>query len=173
MGDPDDSNGPDSAAPQPHAELWDRLAAGLFDVIERGQKHGVQIAFEPEPGMFIERPAGYAVLVERLGALGADLGLCLDVGHLLCTGDLPVGDVIRKYADRLLQVHLDDIRDGEHLHRMFGEGELDLEETLRVLGEVGYEGLAAVELSRDGHRGAEAAREAMEHLRAALARPGE
>ena len=32
---------------------------------------GVQIAFEPEPGMFIERPSGYGELVERLGACRA------------------------------------------------------------------------------------------------------
>ncbi|MCP3860422.1 MAG: sugar phosphate isomerase/epimerase, partial [Phycisphaeraceae bacterium] len=44
--------------------------------------------------MFIERPGGYLELVERLGAAGEALGLTLDVGHLLCTGDLPVERVI-------------------------------------------------------------------------------
>ena len=45
--------------------------------------------------------------------------------------------------------------------------DLDLPETLRALGEIGFEGMAAVELSRDSHRGAEAATEAMAHLRSA------
>jgi L-ribulose-5-phosphate 3-epimerase len=162
-GDPDD---PD--APEASEEMWDRLCSGLEPVLARGRASSVQIAFEPEPGMFIERPSGYEELVARLGSTGAELGLCLDVGHLLCTGDLPVEDVIRRYAERLVMVHLDDIRDGRHEHRMFGEGDLDLPATLGALIEVGYDGLAAVELSRDAHRGAEAAEEAMGHLRAAL-----
>jgi sugar phosphate isomerase/epimerase len=50
---------------------------------------------------------------------------------------------------------------------MFGEGELDLSETLGALSEIGFEGMAAVELSRDSHRGAAAAAEAMQRLLAA------
>jgi len=118
--------------------------------------------------MFVERPRGYLELVERLGPEGDDLGMCLDVGHLLCTGDLPVAGQIRQLGPRLVHVHLDDIRDGRHEHRMFGEGVLDLPETLGALLEVGYAGMAAVELSRDSHRGAWAAQEAMGHLRRAL-----
>ncbi|MCZ6598102.1 MAG: sugar phosphate isomerase/epimerase [Planctomycetota bacterium] len=149
-------------------ELWDRLCEGLVPVLARGRAQGVRIAFEPEPGMFVERPAGYEELLRRLEAEGDDLGLCLDVGHLLCSGDLPVGDVIRRYARRLAMVHLDDVKDGVHEHRMFGSGDLDLPGTLGALLEVGYDGMAAVELSRDSHRGAEAAGEALGHLRRAL-----
>ncbi len=157
------------AAPPASAEaLWERLCAGLRPVLARGRERGVQIALEPEPGMFVERPAGYLELLERMGSAGDELGLCLDLGHCLCTGDLPVEAVIRRLAPRLVHVHLDDIKDGVHLHRMFGEGDLDLGAALTALLEVGFDGVAAVELSRDGHRGPEAAREAMGHLRAAL-----
>lgn len=148
---------------------WERLCDGLRFVLAHGAERGVQIAFEPEPGMFVERPAGYLELLERLGSDAATLGLCLDVGHLLCTGDLPVGDQIRKLAPRLVHVHLDDIRGGVHEHRMFGDGDLDLAETLDALVEVGFDGQAAVELSRDSHRGAWAAGEALDRIRAALA----
>jgi sugar phosphate isomerase/epimerase len=68
-----------------------------------------------------------------------------------------------------VHVHLDDIAGGVHEHRMFGEGDLDLAEALEALIEVDYAGLAAVELSRDAHRGAQAAEEAMRHLKNALA----
>ncbi len=149
-------------------ELWDRLCDGVSRILAHARGSGVRIAFEPEPGMFVERPSGYERLVERLGADGVELGLCLDVGHLLCTGDLPVDEVIHRHEARLAMVHLDDIANGVHEHRMFGEGELDLNATLAALLDVGYEGTAAVELSRDSHRGAEAAAEAMEHLRRAL-----
>jgi len=148
--------------------LWGRLCDGLRPVLDRGRERGVQIGFEPEPGMFVERPSGYLELLRRLGPDGDELGLTLDVGHLLCTGDLPVGERIRELAPRLVHVHLDDVAGGVHEHRMFGTGDLDLREALTALIEVGYDGMAAVELSRDSHRGAAAAEEAMGHLRAAL-----
>lgn len=147
---------------------WERLVEGVRAVLQRGRGQGVQIAFEPEPGMFVERPAGYLELVRRLEDDGDELGLCLDVGHLLCTGDVPVDAVIRELAPRLALVHLDDVKDGVHEHRMFGTGDLDLRAVLGALLEVGFDGLAAVELSRDAHRGAAAAEEAMGHLRRAL-----
>lgn len=153
-------------------ETWRRLCDGLRAVLEHAQARGVAVAFEPEPGMFVERPAGYLELVERLGPDGDRLGLTLDVGHLLVTRDLPVSRVIRDLAPRLVHVHLDDIRGGVHEHRMFGEGELDLAETLGALAGVGFGGMAAVELSRDSHRGAWAAEEALSRLRSALAAGG-
>jgi sugar phosphate isomerase/epimerase len=149
-------------------ELWERLCTGIACVLARGRELGVAIAFEPEPGMFVERPAGFLELVRRLGPEGSALGLCLDVGHLLVSGDVPVGAQIRELAPWLRHVHLDDIANGVHEHRMFGTGDLDLGETLGALLEVGYGGMAAVELSRDSHRGAAAAEEAFRHLQAAL-----
>jgi L-ribulose-5-phosphate 3-epimerase len=150
--------------------LWSRLVDGLRPVLAHAGQRGIAVAFEPEPDMFVERPRGYLELVERLGTDGDSLGLCLDVGHLLVTGDLPVPDQIRELAPRLTHVHLDDIAGGVHEHRMFGTGDLDLPGTMDALLEIGYAGLAAVELSRDSHRGAWAAQEALVHLRAALSR---
>lgn len=149
-------------------ELWQRLADGIVPVLDHARGAGVRVAFEPEPGMFVERPAGYLDLVRRLGARGGELGLTLDVGHLLVTRDVPVAERILALAPHLVHVHLDDIRGGVHEHRMFGTGELDLAGTLGALRGVGFSGLAAVELSRDSHRGPEAAAEALRHLRNAL-----
>lgn len=154
--------------------LWSRLVDGVVALLERTDDLGVRWCFEPEPGMFVERPAGYLELVRRLAARGhggaggrGALGLTLDVGHLLCTGDVPVSARIEELAAHLEHVHLDDIAGGVHEHRMLGEGDLDLAATLDALDRVGFEGLAAVELSRDSHRGAWAAREALVRLRAA------
>lgn len=167
---PDDSVGDRRDGRPAREELWQRLCDGLRPVLARARAQGVPLAFEPEPGMFVERPAGYLELVERLGSEGDELGLCLDVGHCHATRDLPVTDVIRRLAPRLVLVQLDDARTGEHVHRMFGEGDLDLPKAFAALIEVGFDGVAAVELSRDSYRGPEAAREAMAHLRTALAR---
>lgn len=148
--------------------LWDRLCEGLRPALRHARERKIEIAFEPEPGMFVERPSGYHELLRRLADEDEEIGLCLDVGHLLVTGDLPVGAVIRESAPHLVHVHLDDISGGVHEHRMFGQGDLDLAEVLSALVDAGYTGMAAVELSRDAHRGAQAAEEAMQHLRRAL-----
>ena len=161
---------PDEDGAQPDRErIWDRLCRELSAILRHAIERRVELAFEPEPGMFVERPRGYFEILRRLGDSGEELGLCLDVGHLLVTGDVPVGDVIRECAPHLVHVHLDDIAAGVHEHRMFGQGDLDLPDVLGALREVGFTGLAAVELSRDAHRGAQAAEEAMVHLRRALA----
>jgi sugar phosphate isomerase/epimerase len=166
---PDGSLGDVEESTDAAAAVWDRLCAGVGQVLDHAIDSGGRLGFEPEPGMFLERPAGFISLRKRLGSAGDRLGLCLDVGHLLCTGDLPVGEVIERHAADLVTVHLDDIRDGVHEHRMFGEGDLDLSEALGALVRCGFQGLAAVELSRDSHRGPQAAEQALGHLRAALA----
>jgi sugar phosphate isomerase/epimerase len=155
----------DPAATRP---LWDRLVAGLLPVLDHARDRGVRIGFEPEPGMFVERPAGYRTLVRALGERGGELGLTLDLGHLVVTGDLPAAAQVRALCGHLVQVHLDDARRGVHEHLQLGLGELDLADALSALKEVGYNGMAAVELSRDSHRGPEAARTALERIQAAL-----
>ena len=87
---------------------------------------------------------------------------------LLSCGEEPLSQVIRKLGPHLVHVHLDDIAKGVHEHRMFGQGDLDLAAALMALKETAYAGMAAVELSRDSYRGAQAAEEAMQHLRAAI-----
>ncbi|MBK8180194.1 MAG: sugar phosphate isomerase/epimerase [Planctomycetes bacterium] len=157
------------------AEAWRRLAEGLLPVLDHGRDRGVRIAFEPEPGMLIERPEGYRELVERLGERGGELGLTLDVGHLIATGDLPgertIGQQIAALEDCLVHVHLDDALPGVHEHLPFGRGVLDLGATLGALAAIGYDGLAAVELSRESHRGPTAAAEALAQIRDARVHP--
>jgi sugar phosphate isomerase/epimerase len=156
------------------ADAWQRLVDGLVPVLDHGCERGVRIGFEPEPGMFVERPAGFRELAARLGDRGPELGLTLDVGHLIATGDLPgprsVGEQIAELEDCLVHVHLDDARPGVHEHLAFGRGVLDLPATLAALVAIGYDGLTAVELSRDSHRGPAAAGEALAQLRDALVR---
>ncbi|MHC4376258.1 MAG: sugar phosphate isomerase/epimerase family protein, partial [Planctomycetota bacterium] len=128
-------SGPADAADE---DLWSRLVDGTRALLEHAQERAVTLGFEPEPGMFVERPAGFDALRNRLSSDGAGLGLTLDVGHCLCTGDLPVPEIIERYAADLVQVQLDDIRDGVHEHRMFGEGDLDLPGVLGALQAAGY-----------------------------------
>jgi len=123
----------------------------------------VRLAFEPEPGMFIDTMDKFAELCDKVN--DPAFGLTLDVGHLHCMGEGPIGDHIRKWQDRLFNVHIEDMKRGVHEHLMFGEGEVDFADVFAALKDVGYGRGVYVELSRHSHDAVEAARQAMAFLK--------
>jgi L-ribulose-5-phosphate 3-epimerase len=168
--------------------------ASLREVLDYAVAKNVAIAFEPEPGMFIDTMSAFEELLTRIGCgKGVSCGkgvrnllrespegpfrqkvpdtfstinlrLTLDVGHLQCQGELPIPDVIRRWSPRLANIHIEDMHRGVHEHLMFGEGEIDFPPILRTLADVGYSAGIYVELSRHSHEGPIAARRAFEFL---------
>jgi sugar phosphate isomerase/epimerase len=145
-----------------HEQAMDRLVEGLAEVVDYASQRGVSIGFEPEPGMLIDTMAAFEALLTRID--GPNLRLTLDVGHLQCQGETPIDAVIRRWASRLANVHIEDMRSGVHEHLMFGEGEIEFPPILRALAEIGYAGGVYVELSRHSHEGPEAARRSFAFL---------
>lgn len=143
---------------------WDLLVDGCERVLAHAERNGITLAFEPEPGMLVETLADYELLAERLGHPPA-LGLTLDIGHIVCLEPMSVTECVRRGAPTLAHVHIDDSVRGTHEHLMFGDGELDLDEALSVLTEIGYDGMVAVELSRHSHAAHETVPGAMAALR--------
>lgn len=143
-------------------ELWQRLVDGIQRVIDYAAEHGVVLGFEPEPGMFIDTMARYEELLSRVDA--SHFRLTLDVGHLHCLGETPLGTQISRWGSRLVNVHLEDMRRRQHEHLMFGEGEIDFAEVFSALTQCGYQGGVHVELSRHSHDAPDTARRAWEFL---------
>jgi sugar phosphate isomerase/epimerase len=139
-----------------------RLCDGLAAVLEYAERRSMPIGFEPEPGMLIDTMAAYDELVELVPS--PQLRLTLDVGHLHCQGETPIARVIHQWADRLVNVHIEDMRRGVHDHLMFGEGEMDFPPIIAALAQIGYDGGVHVELSRHSHDGPNAARRAYAFL---------
>jgi sugar phosphate isomerase/epimerase len=155
-------------------EAFRRLVEGLTKVIDYADSKGVTLAFEPEPGMLVDTLARYADLLEELAKKRIDssrLRLTIDVGHLHCLGELPIADKIRQWADRLANVHIEDMRQGVHEHLMFGEGEIEFPPVFAALAEIRYSGLVSVELSRHSHEAPTAARRAYNYLRPLIDAP--
>jgi len=150
----------DDAGPE---EWMRRLVAGCTQLCEYAERRKVRLAFEPEPGMFIDTMEQYARLVERIPH--PRFGLTIDVGHLHCQGELPIGDHLRRWRERLWNIHIEDMKRGIHDHLMFGEGEIDFAPVLATLREIGYQGDVNVELSRHSHNAVETARKALTFLR--------
>jgi sugar phosphate isomerase/epimerase len=147
------------------AEAMEWLVEGLRQVLSYATARGVAVGFEPEPGMLIDSLGGYEELLRRIDAPGP--GLTLDVGHLHCQGELPIPEAICRWAPRLANVHIEDMRAGVHQHLMFGEGEIDFPPILRALATSGYSHGVYVELSRHSHEAPAAARKALEFLQKA------
>jgi sugar phosphate isomerase/epimerase len=144
--------------------LMDRLVEGCLHLCGDAARLNVRLAFEPEPGMFIDTMARFARLHKCVSH--ALFGLTIDVGHLHCLGEVPIADQLRKWRHLLWNVHIEDMRRGVHDHLMFGDGEIDFPPVLRALDEIGYDGGVHVELSRHSYNAVETARAALAFLRA-------
>lgn len=156
--------GPEDLAP---ARAWERLVGGVRTLCAHAAARGVRVGFEPEPGMAVERAEGYARLWAAVGHPA--LGLTLDVGHCLATGEGPPEEILRRHAGDLLVVQLDDHRPGVHEHLMFGAGQVDFGAVARALRAARFEGPLEVELSRHSAVAPAAAAESIAFLRRAFA----
>ena len=148
-------------------DAWHHLVEGVRRLCDRVAPLGIQVAFEPEPGMLVQSLAEWERLRDAVTA--PNFGLALDVGHVPCTEAISAGDAIRRYGESLRTVHLDDSLDGVHEHLQIGDGELDWMDVMRALREVEYTGIAAVELSRHSHAAPVAAGVAIQRLEEARA----
>jgi len=138
-----------------------RLLEGLDALCETSRKLALPLAFEPEPGMLIETVDQFLELFSELGSPD-EFGLTVDIGHLYVTGEGLPSDILPGVADRLRQVHVEDIRAGIHAHLPPGEGDVDFSALWTVLDEIGFQGPVCWELSRSSH----AAIEMMDRARA-------
>lgn len=143
-----------------------RLRAGLTELLPVAEAAGVVLAFEPEPGMLVERVDDVLALRRDLGD-PATLRLTVDVGHLTCVEDAPGPEVVRRVGDLIAHVQVDDMVRGVHEHLELGTGAVDLPGVLAALHEVGFDGLAAVELPRHSHAAARLVASSAQAIRAA------
>ena len=140
----------------------DRLVENCKHLAEWAAMHDVRLAFEPEPGMFIDTMEKFEELHTRVNHPA--FGLTLDIGHLVCNGELPVSRHLLRWKDWLWNVHIEDMKPGVHDHLMFGEGSVDFADVFTGLKSAGYEGGLYVELSRHSHDAVTTARKAREFL---------
>lgn len=137
-------------------EALERLTEALQPVLRQAEAREMRLAFEPEPGMFIDTFARFAKLDERLKHPLFDL--TVDVGHVHCIEFGEPAEHIRAWGPRIANIHIEDMNRGVHEHLMFGEGTIDFPPILRALRESGYQGGLHVELSRHSHMAVEAVR---------------
>ncbi len=147
---------------RPAEASWRLLVEGCRELAQYAGDHGVRLAFEPEPGMFVERMDQFERLRDCVGH--PCFGLTLDVGHVHCLADGDPAVRVREFADVLFNVHLEDMVQGKHEHLVPGTGEMEFRSILEALAAVGYPYGVYLELSRDSYRAVSAARDAIGYL---------
>jgi sugar phosphate isomerase/epimerase len=140
-----------------------RLVDGCLRLCDYAEVRDVRLAFEPEPGMFIDTMGRFAQLFESMRS--PRFGLTLDLGHLWCTEETPIAGYIQKWRDIVWNIHIEDMRRGVHDHLMFGEGDMDFPAIFHALANINYRGGIHVELSRHSHDAVNIAQKALEFLK--------
>lgn len=146
----------------PPAVLWSRLVDECRWLSDIAGQRQVRLAFEPEPGMFLETCDQFAQL--RQDVDHPQFGLTLDIGHVHCLQDGGLPDRMRQFADCLWNIHLEDMAIGVHEHLPFGAGTIDFPPVFQALCDIDYRRGLHVELSRDSHRAPTALRESFDFL---------
>ena len=100
----------------------DRLVENLRPVLDYAEERSVDIGFEPEPGMLIDNTGRFERLTHLIES--PRLKMTMDIGHLFCLSEIPIASYIEKWADWIVNVHIEDMKSGVHEHLMFGEGQI-------------------------------------------------
>ena len=91
-----------------------------------------------------------ASVYERVKDLDKRIGLCNDIGHTKRIGSDPATSA-RKFADRLLDVHIKDVSEattkGDGLE--IGRGVIDIPKFLKILVKINYSGIVSFEYEKD------------------------
>jgi sugar phosphate isomerase/epimerase len=141
-----------------------RLVECLGAVCEHAAHRGVVVGFEPEPGMYIETMAQFDELSAAVDHPAFQL--TLDIGHAHITEEDGPIDVVLRFRDRIVNVHVEGMNRARHDHLPPWEGDMDVRAVVSALEAVGYAGPATLELSRSSHAAVDTARRAYEFLTA-------
>jgi sugar phosphate isomerase/epimerase len=140
----------------------DRLVKNLAIVMDHAEQRKMTIGFEPEPGMLIDTTGRFERLLHLIDS--PRLMMTMDIGHLFCLSEVPLANFIEKWAERLVNIHIEDMQAGVHEHLMFGEGQIYFPPVIESLLSVGYQRGVHIELSRHSHNAAETVKSAYAFL---------
>jgi sugar phosphate isomerase/epimerase len=107
---------------------------------------------------------------ERIRDLDKRIGLCNDIGHTMRAGSDPAVSA-KKFADRLLDVHIKDVSQATAKGRgvEIGRGVIDIPKFLKTLVEIKYSGIVSFEYEKDADDPMAGLAESVGYVRGVLA----
>lgn len=146
-------------------EEWEKLATGMNKLAELAAEKGMKVSLHHHMGTGIQTPQE----VDRFMEMTNDnVYLLFDTGHMYFSEGTQesVDAIIDKYVDRIVHVHLKDVREdvlktlkeekwsflkgvNEGVFTVPGDGVVDFDHTFDVLANAEYEGWMVVEAEQD------------------------
>jgi sugar phosphate isomerase/epimerase len=131
-------------------------------ILDRADALGVNVGIECEPGLFLEWATELRDWISRLNH--PRFGANLDIGHSQVMGEC-VPESVRLLADRIWNLHVEDIPGRKHYHMIPGEGTLDWPALKAALTDIRYSRFLSVELYTHTDRPHEAAEKSFAFLK--------
>jgi len=144
---------------------WDGTKESLAGVEQLTEEYGVKFAMHNHGRK--HKMGSKWIRDEILAAASERIGLCLDVGWLLDSGENPE-DAVEQYYDRIVGIHMRDCefdRAGKFLDVVPGTGNLDMPRLLGILKQRGFSGYFSIEYAGNAEDRVEAIRERAEAIR--------
>jgi len=157
-----------STQPGGHVEFFSREESleifynGLMKVLPYAINSNVKILIEPEPDLLIEKSGEFLDFIKEINH--PLIGLNCDLGHFTCVNEDPA-EAVLKLQDYIGHVHIEDIKNRVHDHKILGHGDMDYKSIYVALKEIKYDGYVTVELYPYQDTPDEAGRESLEFLR--------
>jgi len=120
----------------------ERLGKVMTEIGKRTSELGIPVAYHPHMGSIGEKPGDIDRVLDACDP--RYVRLLLDVAHYRAGGGDPAA-AIHKYADRLLFLHIKDLREPQQFVEL-GRGSVDLRGVFDALRAVRFSGWAVVEL---------------------------
>jgi sugar phosphate isomerase/epimerase len=138
-------------------------------VNEKVRQYDIKVAIHnhgPTDKMYPTPASAY----EKIKDLDERIGLCNDIGHTMRAGIDPAVSA-RKYADRLLDVHIKDVSEATaNGHAVeVGRGVIDIPKFLKTLINIDYDGIVSFEYEKDAKDPLAGLAESVGYVKGALA----
>ena len=127
---------PESLKPAASDNSRDAARRSVEELHTIADKSGVQLALEVIPNALSNPDALVALIEDDLD--GANVGICMDVGHAHIMGDF--ADAIEACSGHLITTHLHDNHGKSDDHLAPGDGNIDWPLALMALQKIGYDG---------------------------------
>lgn len=123
-------------------DCYRQLKSRLNELLDIADANGVMLALEPEPPHIL---VGTSDFLNFCGELKHDLKINFDMGHAFLT-DPDIFESIKLLKDKIVHTHVENLRRGEHLHRLPDDGDIDMEKVFAALKNIGFSGALSLDL---------------------------
>ena len=134
---------PASLKPAANDNSRDAARRSVEQLQAAAERAGVRLALEVIPNAISSPDALVALIEDDLD--GADIGICMDVGHAFLMGDL--ADAIDACSGHVTTTHLHDNHGKSDDHLAPGDGGIDWPLALMALQKIGYDGTYLFEVA--------------------------